>query len=273
MVPGSTLRYGSNFCNVTRNPRLSSRHPMEAAAMPFPNDETTPPVTNTYLAIWFRKLHRSLEQLRHTFQILGRIHAQRFVLGLDHPDRVAIFQRAQLLQPLGLFERPHRQVGISQEKVPAVNVQANMFVVRHRQAKACPTIRDDGPREIDRVAGAVRDHLHHVGIALPERSVTTFTTLGSPISRGSSMRFFSVPIWISSSWSSGKMAASIAAGSISGSSPCMFTINSAVSADATSATRSVPEAWSARVIRTGAPKLRAAAAMRSSSVATITLVR
>src|ERR1022692_3386902 len=44
------------------------------------------------------------------------------------------------------------------------------------------------------------------------------------------MRFFSVPIWISSSWSSGKMAASIAAGSISGSSPCMFTINSAVSA-------------------------------------------
>src|SRR5258708_32855830 len=51
MVPGSTFKYGSNFCSVTRNPRLSSRHPMEAAAMPLPRDETTPPVTNMYLAI------------------------------------------------------------------------------------------------------------------------------------------------------------------------------------------------------------------------------
>src|SRR5580658_4756232 len=110
MVPGSTFKYGSNFCSVTRNPRLSRRHPMEAAAMPLPSDETTPPVTNTYLAIWFRKLDRSFEQLRHTFQILGRIHAQRFVLGLDYPNRVAVFQRAQLLQPLGLFEGTHREI-------------------------------------------------------------------------------------------------------------------------------------------------------------------
>src|SRR5260370_40394803 len=51
MVPGSTFRYGSNFCSVTRSPRLSSRHPMDAAAMPLPRDETTPPVTNMYLAI------------------------------------------------------------------------------------------------------------------------------------------------------------------------------------------------------------------------------
>src|SRR5665213_265823 len=51
MVPGSTFRYGSNFCNDTRSPRLSSRQPMEAAAMPFPSDETTPPVTKMYLAM------------------------------------------------------------------------------------------------------------------------------------------------------------------------------------------------------------------------------
>src|SRR6202167_6843497 len=136
MVPGSTFRYGSNFCRVTRKPRLSRRIPMEAAAMPFPSDDTTPPVTNTYLAIWFRKLHRSLEQLRYTFQILGRIHTQRFVLALDYPDRVAIFQRAQLLQPFSLFQRPHRQIGICEEKIPSGNVQANMFV------EACPAIRN-----------------------------------------------------------------------------------------------------------------------------------
>src|SRR6202167_4449045 len=51
MVPGSTFKYGSNFCSDTRSPRLSSRQPMEAAAMPFPSDETTPPVTKMYLAM------------------------------------------------------------------------------------------------------------------------------------------------------------------------------------------------------------------------------
>src|SRR3954465_2121669 len=35
---------------LTLRPRLSSRHPIEAAARPFPKDETTPPVTKMYLA-------------------------------------------------------------------------------------------------------------------------------------------------------------------------------------------------------------------------------
>src|SRR5262249_43864274 len=49
MVPGSTFRYGSNFIRLTLSPRLSSRQPIEAAAKPFPRDETTPPVTKMYL--------------------------------------------------------------------------------------------------------------------------------------------------------------------------------------------------------------------------------
>src|SRR5437667_9589656 len=50
MVPGSTLRYGSNFIRLTLMPRLSSRHPMEAAASPLPSEDTTPPVTKMYFA-------------------------------------------------------------------------------------------------------------------------------------------------------------------------------------------------------------------------------
>src|ERR1700691_1492606 len=50
MVPGSTFRYGSNFCSETVRPRLSSRHPIDAAAMPLPSEETTPPVTKMNLA-------------------------------------------------------------------------------------------------------------------------------------------------------------------------------------------------------------------------------
>src|ERR1035438_3854858 len=51
MVPGSTLRYGSNFIMFTRKPRLSSRQPIEAAARPLPKLDTTPPVTKTYFAV------------------------------------------------------------------------------------------------------------------------------------------------------------------------------------------------------------------------------
>src|SRR5215831_5604833 len=48
IVPGSTLRYGSNFWSWTRSPRAFSRRPSEAATIPFPRAETTPPVTKTY---------------------------------------------------------------------------------------------------------------------------------------------------------------------------------------------------------------------------------
>src|SRR6476620_10855228 len=48
IVPGSTLRYGSNFWSWTRRPRALSRRPSEAATIPFPRAETTPPVTKTY---------------------------------------------------------------------------------------------------------------------------------------------------------------------------------------------------------------------------------
>src|SRR6266536_2513848 len=48
IVPGSTFRYGSNFCSCTRSPRALSKRPSEAATIPFPSAETTPPVTKTY---------------------------------------------------------------------------------------------------------------------------------------------------------------------------------------------------------------------------------
>src|SRR3979409_1573794 len=49
MVPGSTLMYGSNFCMVTLRPRSTSNRPNDAAAKPFPTEDTTPPVTKMYL--------------------------------------------------------------------------------------------------------------------------------------------------------------------------------------------------------------------------------
>ena len=51
MVPGSTFIYGSTLINDTDKPLDSRRAPIEAAAIPFPSDETTPPVIKMYL-VW-----------------------------------------------------------------------------------------------------------------------------------------------------------------------------------------------------------------------------
>ena len=45
MVPGSTLRYGSSFCIVTRRPRERRSRPRLLAVRPLPREEATPPVT------------------------------------------------------------------------------------------------------------------------------------------------------------------------------------------------------------------------------------
>src|ERR1043166_8379663 len=47
MVPGSTLRYGSILREATARPRAARMRPREAAVMPLPREEVTPPVTNT----------------------------------------------------------------------------------------------------------------------------------------------------------------------------------------------------------------------------------
>src|SRR3954447_24175016 len=51
MVPGSTLRYGSSLMRVTLRPRDSRIAASDAAAMPLPSEDTTPPVTKTNLVI------------------------------------------------------------------------------------------------------------------------------------------------------------------------------------------------------------------------------
>ena len=139
MVPGSTLRYGSNFCSVTLSPRLSSRQPIDAAAMPFPSEETTPPVTKMYLAISFRALQGRFEQPGYAFEIVRRIHAQRFVLGFHHADAIPVFERPQLLQPLRLLQRTDRQGGVAEQEIPPVHVQADMFEENAAPARSART--------------------------------------------------------------------------------------------------------------------------------------
>ena len=64
--PGSTLMYGSNFWTCTLRPRALSSRPSDAATMPFPSDETTPPVTKTYFVGRSRARRPSAVELRRT---------------------------------------------------------------------------------------------------------------------------------------------------------------------------------------------------------------
>src|SRR3954468_10732379 len=48
--------YGSSLMLVTRMPRDSRIAARDAAAMPLPREETTPPVTKTYLAIYLERV-------------------------------------------------------------------------------------------------------------------------------------------------------------------------------------------------------------------------
>src|SRR5258708_30229455 len=68
IVPGSTLMYGSSLRLVTRIPREARIAARDEAAMPFPSEETTPPVTNTNLVIGdkFRKFQVYMNRSRCT---------------------------------------------------------------------------------------------------------------------------------------------------------------------------------------------------------------
>ena len=122
---------------------------MLAAAMPFPKEETTPPVTNIYLAMFTISALTVtsvnccfLEKNRNSLPILRRIDAERFVVGFHHANLESVFERAQLFQALGALERPDRKIRIGQQKIAAVDVQSDVFEVRRSFAVGLADVRE-----------------------------------------------------------------------------------------------------------------------------------
>src|SRR5256885_8864281 len=97
MVPGSTLRYGSSFWRETVRWRAFRMFPIDAAVMPLPREETTPPVTKTYFDI---------DDLQGGFSNVtgeGRRLNLWLDLGLEHDDfRLVLRNRRLLYRQLGL---------------------------------------------------------------------------------------------------------------------------------------------------------------------------
>src|SRR6266436_4675287 len=136
MVPGSTLMYGSSLMLVTRMPRDSRIAAREAAAMPFPREETTPPVTKTYLVIY-----------------LGRVGMGKFTgISVGPPILVRRYR------PLLRFD-PH-QVVVGIERSVAIEPRADLEVSRRTRRAVDEMMRVALARRIARDA----NFGHGVGI-------------------------------------------------------------------------------------------------------------
>src|SRR5438309_7555232 len=124
MVPGSTLMYGSSLMLVTRMPRDSRIAAREAAAMPFPGEETTPPVTKTYLVIYLARVG--------TDKFTGMPDAPQTVVPLRQCAARAISVAPAVLvrryRPLLRFD-PH-QVVVGIERRVAIEPRAHLEVAR-----------------------------------------------------------------------------------------------------------------------------------------------
>src|SRR5690606_7646534 len=170
--------YGSNFWIVTRRPRSTSSRPIDAAAMPFPRDDTTPPMMKMYLVgcRLCSLIARLSSCVLFTSQLLLRplrvsecVHATFGIRDDADSDRQSRVQRPELLQPLDPLERRFRQRPPPEKNVRPVRVQPDVTQVRLLQQRVrrripVPQMRDCAPGKIER--GAIRSprHLYYPGI-------------------------------------------------------------------------------------------------------------
>src|SRR5580698_2532890 len=113
---------------LTRSPRASSRQPMEAAARPFPNEDTTPPVTKMYLAdisatslddlevcAWCARLSIAGLGGLGKWKIRARGLMSRNLCGLSESVAGGVSGFADLLWVVGYMGVAHREVVCSDD--------------------------------------------------------------------------------------------------------------------------------------------------------------
>ena len=184
---------------------------------------------------------------------------------LDASDRAAVLHEPQLLEALPALEPALGPVGIGEQGLAAIGIDANvmenrdLFALGERPA-------GEGQHLLGEVEGAARRRRRPRSWRPPGPPGDPRGTPPAPRRRsagpGSRPRVAGCAM--------AAISASTNHGGVSGASPCTLTTtsNSGPSSSATAAQRSVPLRQVAGVITTSAPKPSAAAAMRASSVAT-----
>src|SRR5690242_13154386 len=119
---------------VTRMPRSTRSRPSDAAAMPLPSEETTPPVMKMYRVCC--ELPCIRQRSRHK-GIPSRVGALKVFLGVNagcrcfpgdrHPNGQSGGQRPELLQALDFFEWMRRKRNPFAQSVARIGVDSNML--------------------------------------------------------------------------------------------------------------------------------------------------
>src|SRR5678816_2527348 len=186
--------YGSSLMLVTRMLRDSRIAAREAAAMPFPSEETTPPVTKTYFAIYLRRVgmeqftrkkrsrrdeeiagglgahfldrHAGMELLEH--QPFGRHHFEYAQIRDDHVDHALAGdrQRAALQHLRGAVLRgvlhQHHDPADTRDQVHGAAGTLD-HLPRHHPVGEVAVFRDLETAEDGEVDVAAADHGEGVG--------------------------------------------------------------------------------------------------------------
>src|SRR6185369_16011681 len=166
MVPGSMFRYGSSFWIVTRNPRDLSSRPSDADAIPFPSDDTTPPVTTMIFAIVPPSLRVCVlcpgsvpgAAPFQSRELLGGIDPRERPRAGDDLDVHASFERPQLLEPFRSLQLSRRPRSELQQQITPKSVDAHM-AQRRPPVRAA---RDVRAAKVERAPEVVHHHLDHV---------------------------------------------------------------------------------------------------------------
>src|SRR6476620_3576384 len=119
---------------VTLSPRSTNSRPNDAAAMPFPREETTPPVTKMYLvALVAEVIALPLKCVPVSFRpskVVQRIHTRQRRLGqAGHANGESQMQCPELLEPLGLLRRARRGGDPPHQRGASIHVDAEVLPV------------------------------------------------------------------------------------------------------------------------------------------------
>src|ERR1017187_6104406 len=129
---------------------------MDAAAIPLPRPETTPPVMKIYFVPTSHLLRRVpgisctgsfssffSKNLFHSSGVLDRVDSDRVRRGVQHRHRHPRRERAELLEAFGALERVRGQARPAPERVLAVAVQAEVLE-RREERFGSPAVRKGG---------------------------------------------------------------------------------------------------------------------------------
>lgn len=115
------------------------------------------------------------DERENSFEVFGRIHAQRFVGGFHDAYAEAIFERTQLLEAFRSFEWAYWQRGVTQQEIAPVDVESNVLepglvdpaIVRYWAARKVNGISRKAGHHFDHVR--IRDFTGCVDTALESR--------------------------------------------------------------------------------------------------------